>query len=74
MENAELWISRGILYEIYIRSFFDRSGDGVGDFRGILERMDYIVRLGVKGILLNCPFQSFAGNSRHPLRMLAKIT
>ena len=67
MENAELWISRGILYEIYIRSFFDRSGDGVGDFRGILERIDYIVRLGVKGILLNCPFQSFAGNSRHPL-------
>ncbi len=67
MENAELWISRGILYEIYIRSFFDRSGDGVGDFRGILERMDYIVRLGVKGILLNCPFQSFEGNNRHPL-------
>ena len=67
MDDTELWISRGILYEIYIRSFYDKSGDGVGDFRGILERMDYIARLGVKGILLNCPFQSFSGNSRHPL-------
>ena len=67
MDDTELWISRGILYEIYIRSFYDKSGDGVGDFRGILERMDYIARLGVKGILLNCPFQSFSGKSRHPL-------
>ncbi len=67
METNELWISRGLLYEVYIRSFNDASGDGVGDFRGILEHMDYIVRLGVKGLLLNCPFQSFPGNSRHPL-------
>ena len=63
----QVWIQQGVLYEIYIRSFFDRSKDGVGDFRGVADRLDYVARLGVKGILLNCPFQSFAGNARHPL-------
>jgi len=64
---GDLWVGQGVLYEIYIRSFFDHSGDGVGDFRGISEKMEYIARLGVKGIILNCPFQSFPGNARHPL-------
>ena len=67
MSSDEIWIQQSVLYEIYIRTFFDHSGDGIGDFRGISDKMDYIDRLGVKGILLNCPFQSFAGNSRHPL-------
>jgi len=61
------WISHGVLYEIYIRSFQDHAGDGIGDFQGILDRLGYIESLGVKGILLNCPFQSFPGNARHPL-------
>ncbi|MHB8368069.1 MAG: alpha-amylase family glycosyl hydrolase [Leptospirales bacterium] len=67
MNAGDLWVGQGVLYEIYIRSFFDHSGDGVGDFRGISEKMEYIARLGVKGIILNCPFQSFPGNTRHPL-------
>ncbi len=62
-----VWVQQGVLYEIYIRSFFDRNRDGIGDFRGIFDRLEYIARLGVKGILLNCPFQSFDGNARHPL-------
>jgi maltose alpha-D-glucosyltransferase/alpha-amylase len=67
MSPEGIWVQQGVLYEIYIRSFYDHSGNGVGDFRGVSDKMDYIARLGVKGILLNCPFQSFSGNSRHPL-------
>ena len=52
MNAGALWVGQGVLYEIYIRSFFDHSGDGVGDFRGISEKMEYIARLGVKGIIL----------------------
>ena len=66
-EQSQIWIQQGVLYEIYLRSFSDATRDGVGDFRGLASRMDYIARLGVKGMILNCPFQSFPGNMRHPL-------
>ena len=36
-----------VAYEIYIRSFNDSNGDGVGDLRGITERLDYFADLGV---------------------------
>ncbi len=60
-------VVNGVMYEIYIRSYSDHSGDGMGDFRGIVDRMDYICRLGVRSILLNCPFLSVHGKDHHPL-------
>ena len=42
----------GVLYEIYVRSFRDASGDGVGDLPGVLERLDYVAGLGVDAIWL----------------------
>jgi alpha-glucosidase len=41
-----------LLYQIYIRSFADSNGDGVGDLGGVLERLDYLSWLGVDGIWL----------------------
>ena len=49
------WWRRGTLYEIYVRSFQDGNGDGVGDLAGIRSRLDYLVELGVDGIWLS-PF------------------
>ena len=46
------WWQRGIVYEIYPRSFQDSNGDGVGDLNGIFERLDYLVRLGINAIWL----------------------
>jgi len=60
-------IFHGVMYEIYIRSYSDHSGDGTGDFLGIVDRLDYISRLGVSSILLNCPFLSVHGKDHHPL-------
>ena len=50
---ADTWWRDGVLYQIYPRSFADSNGDGVGDLRGILARMDYLEWLGVDGIWLN---------------------
>jgi alpha-glucosidase len=47
------WWQYGIVYEIYSRSFQDSNGDGVGDLNGILQRLDYLVQLGVHAIWLS---------------------
>jgi alpha-glucosidase len=46
------WWQYGIVYEIYSRSFQDSNGDGVGDLNGILQRLDYLVQLGIDAIWL----------------------
>jgi alpha-glucosidase len=44
------WWQSGVLYQIYPRSFADSNGDGIGDLRGVLDRLDHLERLGVDGI------------------------
>lgn len=48
-----LWWQSGTLYQIYPRSFLDTNGDGVGDLRGIMQRLDYLQWLGVDAIWLS---------------------
>ena len=52
------WWERGVIYQIYPRSFQDSDGDGVGDLAGIERRLDYIVDLGVDAIWLSPIFPS----------------
>jgi alpha-glucosidase len=47
------WWRNGVLYQIYPRSYADSDGDGVGDLRGIVSRLDHLEWLGVDGIWLN---------------------
>ncbi len=49
------WWRRAVIYEIYLRSFQDSDGDGVGDLKGITERVDYLDWLGVDAIWIS-PF------------------
>ena len=44
------WWKRGIVYQIYPRSFQDRNGDGVGDLAGITARLDHLAWLGVDAL------------------------
>jgi len=53
MSAADPWWKGAILYHIYVRSFFDSDGDGHGDLRGVLAKLDYIQSLGVDGIWLS---------------------
>lgn len=43
---------QGIYYEIFVRSFADSDGDGIGDFNGIRQKLDYLAELGIEGIWL----------------------
>jgi alpha-glucosidase len=52
------WWQHGVLYQIYPRSFQDSNHDGVGDLRGIINRLDYVQNLGVAGVWLNPFFES----------------
>ena len=52
------WWRRGTIYEIYPRSFQDSDGDGVGDLRGITERLPYVRDLGVDAIWLTPIYES----------------
>ena len=47
-----------VFYEIFVGSFSDSDGDGVGDLRGIINRMDYLTELGIEGIWLTPVFLS----------------
>ncbi len=49
------WWQHGVIYEIYPRSFQDSNGDGVGDLKGIQQRLDYLVNLGVDALWIT-PF------------------
>jgi len=52
------WWKEGIVYQIYPRSFMDSNGDGIGDLRGIINRLDYIKSLGIDIVWLNPIYQS----------------
>ena len=48
------WWEKAVFYELYPKSFQDTNGDGVGDIRGIINRLDYLQELGIDAIWL-CP-------------------
>src|SRR5438034_5253342 len=51
-QSDPLWFKRAVFYEIHIRGFFDGNGDGSGDFRGLIEKLDYLEWLGVDCVWL----------------------
>ncbi|MEG2253761.1 MAG: alpha-glucosidase [Vagococcus sp.] len=52
------WWQSAVLYQIYPRSFQDTTGNGVGDLRGIINRLDYLEKLGITGIWLSPVYKS----------------
>ena len=56
--NRPLWWHITTIYQVYPRSFQDSNRDGVGDLRGILRRLDYLVELGIGTIWLSPIFRS----------------
>ena len=56
--TEEKWWKEAIVYQIYPRSFKDSDGDGIGDLKGIISKLDYIQRLGVTAVWLNPIYSS----------------
>jgi maltose alpha-D-glucosyltransferase/alpha-amylase len=52
LSDDPLWFKDAVFYEVYARGFFDSNADGIGDFRGLTERLDYIEWLGADCIWL----------------------
>src|SRR5579864_1508206 len=50
--NGPLWYKDAIIYEVHVRAFLDSNADGIGDFRGLAQKLDYLQELGVTAIWL----------------------
>ena len=62
------WLENAIFYEIYPQSFNDTNGDGIGDFQGIIEKLDYIKETGFNAIWMNPCFDSPFGDAGYDVR------
>lgn len=47
-----LWFKDAVVYELHVKAFHDANGDGIGDFRGLTEKLDYLKELGVDTLWL----------------------
>ena len=63
MSKHPQWLDNAVFYEIYPQSFMDSNGDGIGDFMGIISKLDYIKELGCNAIWLNPCFKSPFGDA-----------
>ncbi len=73
MSQTKTWWKEGIVYQIYPRSFNDTTGNGIGDLRGIIEKLDYIASLGVTIIWLNPIYDSPNDDNGYDIRDYRKI-
>jgi len=55
---TDQWWKRAVVYQIYPRSFADADGDGVGDLRGVIDRLDHLAELGVDVLWLSPTYPS----------------
>jgi maltose alpha-D-glucosyltransferase / alpha-amylase len=51
-EQDGLWYKDAIIYQVHVRTFYDSNGDGIGDFQGLAQKMDYLQDLGINTIWL----------------------
>ncbi|QST01121.1 alpha-glucosidase [Pontibacillus sp. ALD_SL1] len=58
MGQSTQWWKNSVVYQIYPRSFNDSNGDGIGDLEGIIEKLDYLVELGIDVIWLSPIYKS----------------
>jgi len=50
--TASLWYKDAVIYQLHVKAFADSNGDGIGDFRGLIERLPYIKDLGATAVWL----------------------
>ncbi len=72
-ELQEKWWKEAVIYQIYPRSFYDSNGDGIGDLRGITEKLDYLQELGVTAIWCSPFYDSPNDDNGYDIRDYQKI-
>jgi alpha-glucosidase len=56
--RSDVWWKKAVIYQIYPRSFYDGDGNGIGDLQGLLQKLPYVIGLGVDAIWLSPVFKS----------------
>lgn len=51
-QNYPLWFKHAVIYQLHVKSFYDKNQDGIGDFAGLTEKLDYLESLGITAIWL----------------------
>lgn len=72
-EITQKWWKEAVFYQIYPRSFHDTNGDGIGDLRGIIEKLDYLQELGVTALWLSPIYDSPNDDNGYDIRDYHKI-
>ena len=67
------WWKEAVFYQIYPRSFYDTDGDGIGDLRGIIGKLDYLKELGVDALWLSPIYDSPNDDNGYDIRDYRKI-
>ena len=67
------WWKEAVFYQIYPRSFKDSNGDGIGDLRGIIEKLDYLKELGINAIWCSPVYDSPNDDNGYDIRNYEKI-
>lgn len=70
---TEKWWKEAVIYQIYPRSFYDTNGDGIGDLRGIIEKLDYLQELGVTAVWMSPIYDSPNDDNGYDIRDYHKI-
>jgi len=52
LKEETFWYKDAIIYQVHVRSFYDANGDGIGDFQGLEQKLEYLRELGITAIWL----------------------
>ncbi|MCD7736162.1 MAG: DUF3459 domain-containing protein [Lachnospiraceae bacterium] len=67
------WLKDAVFYEIYPQSYYDTNEDGIGDFNGIIEKLDYIKGLGCNALWINPCYDSPFKDAGYDVRDYKKV-
>jgi oligo-1,6-glucosidase len=73
MKNSDEWWKKSVVYQIYPRSFHDSNQDGIGDIQGIIQKLDYLKKLGVDIIWLSPVYDSPNDDNGYDIRNYQEI-
>lgn len=72
--NVKKWWNNASIYAIYLRSFNDSNGDGIGDLNGVTGKLEYIKSLGIDAILLSPFYDSPMNDNGYDIRDYEKVS
>jgi glycosidase len=68
------WWQEAVIYQVYLRSFKDSNGDGIGDFKGLIEELDYLKDLGVDAVWVSPHYQSPMDDNGYDISDFYKVS